>query len=194
VEITPVPLSTPAVSRGRVFGALLVIGPVIVLVFLPTVLGLHRHVVADRAMDGDGEGSISLGSVALTRAVPAADLAVGDVIVFRPPVEEGASAGGSVTRRIVGIEDGAARTRGDNEDADDPWLVDVSEGTYPRVVLAVPWIGYPFSGQAGEGGWLLLVGATGVALVLAVAVPWRGARQRKRPSHPASYTGVRTSR
>jgi signal peptidase len=193
VEITPVPHSTPAVSRGRVLGALLVIAPVIGLVFLPAVLGLHRYVVADGAMEGDAEGSIGLGSVALTRAVPAADLEVGDVVVFRPPVEDGASAGGSVTRRIVAIEDGLARTRGDNEDADDPWLVDVTTGTYPRVVLAVPWIGHPFSGQAGQGGWLLLVAATGGALVLAVAVPWRRARQRKRPSHPAPDGGVRTS-
>jgi len=194
VEITPVPHSTPAVSRGRVLGALLVIGPVIGLVFLPTVLGLHRYVVADGAMEGDREGSIDLGSVALTRAVPAADLEVGDVIVFRPPVEDGGRAFGSVTRRIVAIEDGVARTRGDNEDEDDPWLVDFSTGTYPRVVLAVPWIGHPFSGEAGQGGWLLLVGATGVALVLAVAVPWRRARQRKRPLHPAPSAGVHTSR
>jgi signal peptidase len=194
VEITPVPYSTPAVSRGRVLGALLVIGPVIGLVFLPTVLGLHRHVVADAATEGDADGSISRGSVALTRAVPATDLEVGDVIVFRTPVAEGASVGGWVTRRIVAIEDGVARTRGDNKDADDPWRLDVSAGTFPRVVLAVPWIGHPFSGQAGEGGWLLLVAATGVALVLAVAVPWRRARQRKRPSHPAPSAGVRTSR
>jgi signal peptidase I len=181
VEIAPVPHPTPAISRGRVLGTLLVIGPVIVLVFLPTVLGLQRHVVADRAMEGTAEGSIGRGSVALTRAVPSADLAVGDVIVLRPPVEDGTSAGGSVTRRIVAIKDGVARTRGDNLQVDDPWRLDVSTSTYPRVEFVLPWVGYPFAGQAGQGGWVLLAAAIGVALVLAAAVQWRQRRTRVVP-------------
>lgn len=191
MEITPVPQPTPTISRGRVLAALLVIGPVVVLVFLPTVSGLHRYVVADRAMEGGAEGSISLGSVALTHEVPATDLEVGDVIVFRPPVEEGSAAGASVTRRIVAIQHGVARTRGDNKDADDPWRLDLTTSTYPRVEFTVPWIGYPFAGQAGEGGWLLLVATIAIALILALAAPWRRARQRQRPGHPAPYAGVR---
>lgn len=191
MEFTPVPHPTPAISRGRVLAALLVIGPVIVLVFLPTVLGLHRYVVADRAMEGSGDGSIQRGSVALTREVPATDLTIGDVIVFRPPVAAGGSAGDSVTRRIVAIQRGVARTRGDNKDVDDPWRLDVSTSTYPRVEFVVPWIGYPFTGQAGQGGWLLLVAMIVVALTLAMVAPWRRARQRQRPGHPARYAGVR---
>lgn len=191
MEITPVPQPAPTISRGRVLAALLVIGPVVALVFLPTVLGLHRYVVADHAMEGAADGSIGRGSVALTRQVPATDLEIGDVIVFRPPIQEGIQPGGSVTRRIVAIHDGVARTRGDNKDADDPWRLDVSTSTYPRVELAVPWIGYPFTGQAGQGGWLLLVAVIVMALVLAVVAPWRRARQRQRPGHPAPYAGVR---
>ena len=86
MEITPVPRPAPAIGRGRVVVALLVLGPVVVLVFLPSVLGLHRYVVADRSMDGGLEGSIGRGSVALTREVPGTDLTIGDVIVFRPPL------------------------------------------------------------------------------------------------------------
>ncbi|GAB3255512.1 S24/S26 family peptidase [Nocardioides dilutus] len=201
MDITPVPRPSPTLSRGRLLAALLVIGPIIVLVFLPSVLGLQRYVVTDRAMDGDIDGSISRGSVALTRAVPSTDLVAGDVIVFRPPVEDDASSEDSVTRRIVAIKNGEAWTRGDNLDADDPWRVDVSTGTYPRVVFVVPWIGRPFSGQAGQGGWWLLVAATVitlvVALVLAIAAPWRTARQRqrqrRRPPHSGPVAGVRGS-
>lgn len=191
------PQSTPAFSRGRVLAALLVIGPVVVLVFLPSVLGLQRYVVTDRAMEGDLEGSISRGSVALTRAVPAADLVAGDVIVFRVPAESGQAAGDagdSVTRRIVAIRDGAASTRGDNADADDPWRIDVSTGTYPRVVFVVPWIGQPFVGTAGQGGWWLLAAVTVITLVVAVglalAAPWRRARQRHRRRHPGGPAGA----
>ncbi|MBJ7359907.1 hypothetical protein [Nocardioides sp.] len=190
MEIIPVPHPAPTFSRGRVIGALLVIGPVIVLVFLPTVLGLHRYVVADRAMEGSADG-IHRGSVALTRKVPATDLTVGDVIVFRPPDAAGGSSGDSVTRRIVAIQDGVARTRGDNKDGDDPWRLDVSASTYPRVEFVIPWIGYPFSGEAGQGGWFLLVAMTALALVLAVVAPrWR-VRQRQRPGHPGHRAGVR---
>jgi signal peptidase I len=178
VEITPVPRPPPTFTRGRVLGAFLVIGPVIVLVFLPTVMGLQRYVVADSAMEGDADGSIGRGAVALARDVPATDLVVGDVITFRPPVDDGPSPDGLVTRRIVSIEDGIAVTRGDNQDLSDPWRLDVTSDTYPRVVLAVPWIGYPFSGGAGEGGWLVLVAAIAVALSLAVITPWRRRRQR----------------
>jgi signal peptidase len=194
VEITPVPHPAPTISRGRVLVALLVIGPVIVLVFLPTVLGLHRHVVTDRTMEGDADGSIGRGSVALTRAVPAVDLAVGDVIVFPPPVEGGASGDSSVTRRIVAIEDGVARTRGDSRDADDPWRLDVSAGTYPRVVFAVPWVGYPFSGQAGQGGWQLLVAAIAVALLLALVVPLVRGWQHRRPPPATPFGDVHGGR
>ena len=46
----------------------------------------------------------------LAREVPPTDLAVGDVITFRPP--DGAS-DERVTRRIVAIDDGVATTRAD---------------------------------------------------------------------------------
>ena len=61
-------------------------------------------------------------------------------------------------------------------DAPDPWRLDVSGETYPRVVAAVPWVGEPFSGRAGEGGWVLLVGATVALLVLALVAPRRRVR------------------
>lgn len=167
-------------------GALLIIGPVIVLVFLPTVLGLHRHVVADDAMDGHQDGSIPRGAVALTREVPAADLGVGDVIAFRPPTQDGAVTD-SVTRRIVALENGVARTRGDRQEAEDPWALDVTHGTYPRVVIAVPWIGYPFSGGAGRGGWVVLAIASAIALLLSVLTTWFRGGGRHRATDEALH-------
>ena len=66
-----------------------------------------------------------------------------------------------------------------HQDSADPWRLDVSRSTYPRVVFVVPWVGYPFSGQAGEGGWVLLAMAAAIALLLSVALPWRQLRGRR---------------
>jgi len=190
VEITPVPHPAPTLSRGRVLGALLLVGPVIVLVVLPAVLGLDRYVVADAAMEGEAAGSLGKGSVALTRDVPAADLETGDVITFRPPVEQGRPASGPVTRRIVSIQDGVAWTQADNLDQNDPWRLDVSTGTYSRVVFAVPLVGYPFTREAGLVGWLLLLVTTATGLVLAMGVPRKRGPDRAGPTRKPSYAGV----
>jgi signal peptidase I len=140
---------------------MLVLVPVVMLVLLPTVLGLDRYVVSERSMDG----SLGRGSVVMARQVGPTDLAVGDVITFRPP---GGKADERVTRRIVAIEGDVATTRADNADAAGSTaslqLRLSREDTYARVWLGVPWIGYPF---VMDGGWLLLAAAALAALVLA---------------------------
>lgn len=184
MEITPVPHPSPALSRGRVLVALLVIGPVVVLALVPTVLGLHRYVVADDAMSGDLDDSITRGSIALTREVPAADLEVGDVVTFRPPAVAGGEPGDPVTRRIVGLADGVAVTRADSAEDDDPWQLDVTHDTYDQVVFVVPWLGYPFTGRAGQGGWMILAITAIFALLLAAA---GSARQRREPGGGSTF-------
>jgi hypothetical protein len=142
---------------------MLVLVPVVLLVVLPTVLGLDRNVVSDRSMDG----ALGRGSVVLAREVGPTDLAVGDVITFRPP---GAGSDERVTRRIVAIEGDVATTRADNADSagsSSTIRLQLSrDDTYARVWLGVPWIGYPF---VLDGGWLLLAAAALAALVLAFA-------------------------
>jgi hypothetical protein len=143
---------------------MLVLVPVVLLVLLPTVLGLERYVVSDRSMDG----SLGRGSVVMARQVGPTDLAVGDVITFRPP---GGSSEERVTRRIVAIDGDMATTRADNADSATGSTASMRlplsrEDTYARVWLGVPWIGYPF---VMDGGWLLLAAAALAALVLALA-------------------------
>ena len=145
---------------------MLVLAPVVLLVLLPAVLGLHRYVVTDRSMDG----SLGRGSVVLAREVPPTDLEVGDVITFRPP---DGSSDERVTRRIVAIEDGVATTQADATGSQDPWTVPLTSPSYARVWLGVPWIGYPF---VMDGGWVLLAAAALAALVLALATGHRPRR------------------
>ena len=117
------------------------------LVLLPAVLGLDRYVMTDDSMDG----SLGRGSVALARDVPPSDLRVGDVVTFLPP---GATQDDQrVTHRIVAIESGVATTQGDDASRPDPWSLPLTDATYARVWVSVPWIGYPF---VIDGGWVLL--------------------------------------
>ncbi len=158
VEIAPVPHRATRGEWRRLALGLLVLAPVVLLVLLPTVLGLQRYVITDRSM----EGSLGRGSVVLSRDVPPSDLRVGDVITFRSP---DGSSDERVTRRIVAIEHGVATTQADTTGSKDPWAVRLAGPSYERVLLAVPWIGYPF---VMDGGWVLLAAAAVAALVLAL--------------------------
>jgi signal peptidase I len=173
VEIAPVPHRSVRGERRRLAVGLLVLAPVVLLVLLPTVLGLDRYVTTDRAM----EGSLGRGSVVLAREVPPTDLQVGDVITFRPPDAAGADSDSRVTRRVVAIDDGVATTRSDATGFTDPWTLTLTGSSYARVWLSVPWIGYPF---LMDGGWLLLVLAAAVALSLAVSAGRRAPQKALR--------------
>ena len=146
-------------ERRRFRLALLLLVPLVLLLLVPPSLGLDRFVVTDGAMDG----TLDKGSVALVRAAPVGDLEVGDVITFERP----GPADGVVTRRIVMLDGTSATTRGDALAANDPWTLDLEESTYPRLVFEVPWVGYPFTGDLGSGGWTVLLLVAGLALALA---------------------------
>ena len=87
---------------------------------------------------------------------------------------------GPVTRRIVSIDGTTARTKGDASGKRDPWTLELTEKTYPRVVADVPWVGYPFI----SGGWVLLALIASVALVVAAVAGW-SVPKRRPPSGPA---------
>jgi signal peptidase len=159
LEIAPVPHRSARGEWRRLALGMLVLAPVVLLVLLPTVLGLDRYVVTDRSMDG----TLGRGSVVMARQVGPTDLAVGDVITFRPP---GGDSDERVTRRIVAIDGGVATIQGDSPSAA-PMALELNHDTYARVWLGVPWIGYPF---VMGGSWLLLLAAAALAaLVLALA-------------------------
>jgi hypothetical protein len=145
---------------------------VVLLVLLPAVLGLDRYVVTDRAMDG----ALGRGSVVLAREVPPSDLRVGDVITFQEP---GTRSHERVIRRIVAIEDGVATTQADRTGTADPVRVPLSASAYPRVWLAIPWIGYPF---VMDGGWVLLALIAVGAFVLTLVMGRRQSQPVVRPT------------
>ena len=170
LELKPVPHRVTQGERRRFRLALLVLAPLMLLLLVPPALGLDRFVVTDDSMDG----TLGRGSVALARAAPTGDLEPGDVITFERPGPED----GVVTRRIVSIEGASAVTRGDALDEVDPWTLELTEGTYPRLLFGVPYVGYPFTGDFGSGGWTVLLLVAGLALALGA-----GGSQRERGRH-----------
>jgi signal peptidase len=157
VEIAPVPHRATRGEWRRLALGMVVLFPVVLLVLLPAVLGLGRFVVTEEGMDG----SLGRGAVVLAREVPPSDLRTGDVISFRPPGQSDER----VIRRIVAIEHGVAVTRADATDTADPWRLRLTDPSYSRVELGVPWVGYPF---VAESGWVLLTVPAGAALLLAL--------------------------
>lgn len=155
-------------SRGRLLLLLVVVAPVTVLAFLPSVFGLERYVVSNQSMGG----SMGKGSILLEQRVPSTTLEVGDVVTFRQRSGEGPF----VTRRIVSISEGNAVTRGDNMPAVDVDSLEVADGTVAKVIVALPFVGYPFLGEVGRGTWLALFLTAGGALGMAALV--RPAREQ----------------
>lgn len=120
----------------------LIYGAVVILVLSSVAsvyfLGLSFYIITGGSM----EGVISKGSLAIDRTVPASTLQVGDVITFQPP-----NAIGNVTHRIVSIETDQQgqrvyQTKGDANEAADPWKFTLDRTVQAKYVTSVPWLGY----------------------------------------------------
>jgi signal peptidase I len=102
-----------------------------ILVF---VANLHFQTVTSGSM----RPTVSPGDMAITEAVPASSLRVGDVIVFFPP----GNSTEPVMHRIVSLDNGVITTRGDANNVDDAWQVTLSGTTAYRLVAVVPFLGW----------------------------------------------------
>ena len=154
----------------------LVIGIVIFgsLVFiLPSLFGYDRYAITGGSMSGTFEK----GAVAFEKIVPVDDLHVGDIITYRPPAETGIS--GLVTHRIVEISDGKDgdwfRTKGDANEAHDPWTFQLPQGTQPRVAYTVPYVGYAFLALADRNTRMLVIGIPAGIIAILSLVEFAGA-------------------
>ncbi|WP_205474478.1 hypothetical protein [Nocardioides sp. SYSU D00038] len=147
--------------------AALVLLPVTLLAFLPSVLGLERYVISTDSMQGD----IDRGSLAIERPTPAEDLVVGDVITFPSTREVGTTV--LVTQRVVAVNDRRLVTRGDTEPASLTETLPVDGATYSRVLVHVPWVGYPFLGAVDRSMWVALI----LTAIGALAMAWQARPQ-----------------
>lgn len=135
---------------------------------LPAALGLSSRTVSDDAMGS----SMSKGSAVIVKAVPVADLQVGDVITYRGP----AAGAPLLTRRIAEIYSGAVRTSGDGTGALDPWTLTLKSSTQDRAVAHVPFAGYVLDVANLSVRWW----SAGFLALLIVALSLVGARSTRR--------------
>jgi signal peptidase len=131
--------------------------------------GYERYVITGGSMGA----TIERGSVIWAKAVPVADLRVGDVITYTPP--RGAGPEGLVTHRIVeiGRKDGrrSFRTKGDANAQVDPWTFHLDEPTQARVAFHVPYAGYAIAKASDR---TLRTIAVGIPALLIVAATFGG--------------------
>lgn len=138
MELTPTPHVVHRRPRtlGLVGAGLLLVS----LLMAPAAFGLEQSVVRDPAMGPSLHDGLWRGSLVVGNVVPGASLHEGDVVSFHPP---GVTGGGStVTRRVVEVVGDAALTRGDDRREIDPWRIDLASGSFERVSVRLPLVGY----------------------------------------------------
>jgi signal peptidase I len=138
------------------------------------ILVFVAHAHFQTVTSGSMRPTISPGDVAVTQAVPVSSLKVGDIIVFYPP---GVTAE-PVMHRIVSIDNGLIKTRGDANNVEDPWQVTLRGTTAYRMVAVVPFLGWLIELQRPA---LIVAGLLlGLALLLEIRKEVRGRKTRAR--------------
>ena len=158
--------STLVVAAGLLFGALLV---------LPAALGWQRYVIVSGSMTG----TYDRGSLVLDEVVPVSELREGDVVTYRPPAGSGPA--GLVTHRIAELTTDKLgvrtfRTKGDANQAADPWTFQLPKGEQARVRVGVPYVGFALAALGKRDLRMLIVGLpAGLIALFSIAGLWREA-------------------
>ncbi|MBM7517792.1 signal peptidase I [Nocardioides nitrophenolicus] len=186
----PGPGAARRVLSGAGTLALTVVSLAAVAFVLPSAFGFQRYVITGGSMTG----TYDKGSVVFERAVPAADLEVGDVITYQPPAASGVTT--LVTHRIIRIghdEQGrqVLRTQGDANPDPDPWRFSLTAEQQPVVEHAVPYVGWALIALADRDTRMLVIGVP-AGLIALLSLGQLVAALRTRPD-PALGGRVRTA-
>ena len=159
-------------------GAALVAAVAAALVVLaPAMWGWERYAIVSGSMSG----TYDRGSLVFAEVVPVQALRVGDVITYLPPPDSGVDH--LVTHRIASIENGVLRTKGDANEAADPWTFTLSEPTQARVRAGVPYAGYGLAALGRRDVRMIVIGLPALLIAgFALARLWRqlGVEARRR--------------
>ena len=166
-------------SLVATIGAVVMVAVLLVL----ALLGFRTYVITGGSMTG----AIGKGALILDKTVPVSSLQVGDIITFRPPDEPAL-----VTHRIVAIDrqtDGQTvfRTKGDFNEATDPWQFTLDLPVQARFVAQIPYLGYALAALSIPIVHALLLSIPALLIVLSLffslwkqvsSGTWQGRRRR----------------
>ena len=147
------------IAAGFVFGALLI---------APSLMGWERYVIVSGSMTG----TYDKGSLVFDEVVPVSSLKVGDVITYEPPA--GAGPHGLVTHRVVSIKKDRKsgvpvfRTKGDANEARDPWVFTLPDKNQARVVAGFPKVGFVLAALAKRELRMVIIGFPALLIALFV--------------------------
>lgn len=152
--------------------------------FLFLAVGPHLFPYQTMTMlTGSMVPKIKPGDVAVDTRVTIYDLKPGDIITYHIPVEDNRV----VSHRIVSIKpepDGSltVQTKGDANQANDPWVANFAGGTVWRVTTVIPKIGEGIR-FLRKPGVSEIARYAAPALLIAIALPaiWRPRRRRGEP-------------
>ncbi len=131
-------------------------------------------------LTGSMAPSAPAGSLVLTVPVAGEDVAVGDVLAFRPPAPYEVVDGRPVLHRVAEVDADAEqpwmRTRGDANAQADPWRFRLDAPTQARAAFHVPHVGRALALASDRTLRMIGVGIPALFIVLATfARLWRDA-------------------
>lgn len=133
-------LATVALTAGRLLGPVFVACSALVFCALalgPRTGAYRTYTVLTASMRPD----MPEGSIVVSTPIAVSRVEVGDVITYRIPVEDRRV----VTHRVVEVvKPGTVVTKGDANNAPDPWVAELKGQQVWKVRAAVPGAGYAF--------------------------------------------------
>jgi signal peptidase len=159
------------------------------MLLLPSILGYQRYAITGGSMTG----TIDKGSLIYAELVPVSSLHKGDIVTFKPP--QGFGKRGTITHRIVWIGRNNTgkpvfRTRGDANDAQDPWKLSFDKSHQPRYAAQIPYVGYMLEALGIRWVRILAVGLPALAIAITILLNlWREAGQadEQQPKPESEY-------
>ncbi|HWL34919.1 MAG TPA: signal peptidase I [Frankiaceae bacterium] len=145
-----------------------------------------------RVLTGSMAPMVPAGSLAATRPLDATSIRTGDVVMFRPPAPF--DTGTPVVHRVIDATtengDVLVHTKGDANEAEDPWTLNASKSTVHELAWSSLTAGRVADVVARAGGSLLLSVVVGLVALRVLVLMWRP-RGRGRHREPRGVRWLR---
>lgn len=161
------PLPKKLCKTKSVFGVAVITAVISSYVLIALVMGTYSPflVVSSQSM----QPIINYGDLVIMRGAPSENIGVGDVIAFNVPSPYDSIAASPTVHRVVEkwTEDGEVyfKTRGDQNDNNDPWTISTENVLSKYTQYKVPYVGLIFILLATPLGFVLLASTLTLALV-----------------------------